>query len=625
LGYIGHSSDGKVTVDAGSLLASEIGILGHHSIATGRATVTGAGSMWTNSGQLNVGEKGHGTLTIEDGGQVSNNYAYLADFQYSTGVATVTGLGSMWTNTGKLQIGNHGHGTLTLEAGGQVSNTFGSLGIYSGSTGTAIVAGVGSKWTNGNGLTVGDSGNGTLTIQDGGQVSSTTGYLGYSARSTGTVTVIGAGSKWTNSGVRGSGQLYVGRAGNGTLTVKAGGVVSSGSGYVGYLSGSMGTAIVTGENSKWINSGELEVGKTGSLTVSDGGEVMAALLFASLGNLLGNGTISVTSGGVMDADLVFDAAHGNVASLNFGSGGTLTVQAGGGNLGVGLRQSGSLTICDGVNISSGFGYLGDNSGSSGTATVAGEGSKWTNSRYLYVGYQGHGSLTIENGGQVSNTIGYLGNSSGSSGTVTVTGAGSMWTNSGQLYVGNQGHGTLAIEDGGQVSNTTGSLGSSDSAGSIGTVTVTGAGSTWINSGNLIVGNYGGGTLTINDGALVNVGGTLRVDYRSPGDSVINMATGGMLALKGNADDSLSQFLTLVQGTDAIRYWNASLSDWAPLTTAIYGDDYTLQYLTEGDLAGYTLLTVGTAIPEPSCLALIAGLMLVVYTPSRSINCILKAQ
>ena len=104
-------------------------------------------------------------------------------------------------------------------------------------------------------------------------------------------------------------------------------------------------------------------------------------------------------------------------------------------------------------------------------------------------------------------------------------------------------------------------------------------------------------LSIANGGLVSVAGTLTIDYRTQGDSFVNMATGGMLALKGDADDSLVDFLDLVTGTDAIRYWDKSLADWAPITTATAGVDYTLDYLTEGELAGYTLLTVGT-VPEP---------------------------
>ena len=39
--------------------------------STGAATVDGAGSTWTNSGALYVGNSGTGTLTIRNGGGVS--------------------------------------------------------------------------------------------------------------------------------------------------------------------------------------------------------------------------------------------------------------------------------------------------------------------------------------------------------------------------------------------------------------------------------------------------------------------------------------------------------------------------------------------------------------------------
>ena len=78
------------------------------------------------------------------------------------------------------------------------------------------------------------------------------------------------------------------------------------------------------------------------------------------------------------------------------------------------------------------------------------------------------------------------------------------------------------------------------------------------------------------------------------DSFLNMVTGGKLALAGNADASLADFLDLIEGTDAIRYWDTTVHDWADITGATPGTDYTLEYLTTGDLAGYTLLTVGTA-------------------------------
>ena len=50
---------------------------------------------------------------------------------------------------------------------------------------------------------------------------------------------------------------------------------------------------------------------------------------------------------------------------------------------------------------------------------------------------------------------------------------------------------------------------------------------------------------------------------------------------------------MVSGTDTIRYWDDSISDWADIAGATYGEDYILSYLTEGDLSGYTMLTVDT--------------------------------
>jgi hypothetical protein len=80
-----------------------------------------------------------------------------------------------------------------------------------------------------------------------------------------------------------------------------------------------------------------------------------------------------------------------------------------------------------------------------------------------------------------------------------------------------------------------------------------------------------------------------------------MGGGGMLALDGNAASSLSSFLERIGGTDDLRYFNESIWDWDNITTATPGDDYTLSYLNEGDLAGYTVLTV----PEPATLILLA--------------------
>ena len=82
-----------------------------------------------------------------------------------------------------------------------------------------------------------------------------------------------------------------------------------------------------------------------------------------------------------------------------------------------------LYILDGGSVSNTGGFLGRSSGASGTATVSGVGSTWTNRDRLWVGYSGTGVLNIINGGTVSANIeDNVGYDSGASGTVVVSGA-----------------------------------------------------------------------------------------------------------------------------------------------------------------------------------------------------------
>jgi hypothetical protein len=79
----------------------------------------------------------------------------------------------------------------------------------------------------------------------------------------------------------------------------------------------------------------------------------------------------------------------------------------------------------------------------------------------------------------------------------------------------------------------------------------------------------------------------------------------MLALEGgDENDTLSLFLNRIDGDGIIQYWDTDIAGWANITGATYGDDYTLVHHTDGDLAGYTVLTVGV-VPEPSTILLLA--------------------
>jgi T5SS/PEP-CTERM-associated repeat protein len=82
-------------------------------------TVNGGGggtqpSPWVIGGNLTVGEASIGTLSIEAGGTVNDTSAFLGDLTGSNGTATVTGAGSTWTHSTHLRVGNSGTGALTI-------------------------------------------------------------------------------------------------------------------------------------------------------------------------------------------------------------------------------------------------------------------------------------------------------------------------------------------------------------------------------------------------------------------------------------------------------------------------------------------------------------------------------
>ncbi len=628
---VGYRGRGTLDITGGGTVSNSTSYIGHDSDSDGIVRVDGSGSTWTSSYyDLRVGYQGRGTLDITNGGAVSNGEGYIGYKNGSTGTMRVDGTDSTWTNRDELYVGYSGNGSLNITRGGAVisnnayfqQNSY--IGYESGSTGSVIVDGIGSTWANGDDLYVGYSGSGTLDIANGGLVTvADTTHTTYSSGSQGTINFNGGtletGLLWANDGdmrgtgtiilhgviadyalvldspddltqsgyrtinslpgqnitvdlhVDGLGNLGAGLTDNGSLSINSGLTVTSKHGYLGWNVAANGTATVDGTGSTWTNSGNLIIGYEGG------------------------GMLNVTNGGTVSNEY---------GCIGFGSSSTGSVSVDGVtstwtnsyyDLRVGYQGRGTLDITGGGAVSNSDGYIGNEFGSTGTVNVDGTDSTWTNSDKLIIGDEGSGMLNITNGGTVSNEYGCIGFGSSSAGCVSVDGTGSTWTNSYSNFdIGYQGSGSLTISGGGAVSSFDGYIGHATS--STGVVIVDGVESTWTNSNTLIVGIEGSGTLNITDGGLVSVSGALRIDYDGDGDGFINMASGGMLALHGDADDSLVEFLGLVSGTDAINYWDYSISDWADITGATYGDDYTLSYLSEGALNGYTVLTLSMPAP-----------------------------
>ncbi|HUT35189.1 MAG TPA: PEP-CTERM sorting domain-containing protein [Planctomycetota bacterium] len=485
---LGYDAPGTLNVLTGGSVSNTDGCLGYEAAGVGTATVDGVGSTWANSSSLFVGRSGTGTLTVQNGGRVENAVGHLAFYGGSTGTATVDGVGSTWANSSFLYVGSGGTGTLTVQNGGRVESSAGYLGV--GGVGTATVDGVGSTWANSSDLNVGGDGMGTLTVQNGGRVENADGYLAPYGGSTGTATVDGAGgnSVWANAG-----ELHVGEAGIGALSILNGGKVESAAGTLGSAATGIGTATVDGAggSSLWASTGELCVGADGEGTL----------------NILHGGEVRSAAGGIgVSPSLSFSTSIGTVTVD--GAGGN-SLWANSGSLSVGLWGTGTLNVLNSGRVESTDAYLGLSVGT-GTALVDGDGSTWACSDSLGVGIEGTGTLNILNGGRVESSGGTLGAIAGT-GTALVDGNGSTWVCSGTLTLGSgtSGQGVLTIRDGGHVQSYGAVLGSWIA--SRGAATVEGAGSTWdMGAGELSVGlaRAQPSRLDILDGGTVLSGGAV---------------------------------------------------------------------------------------------------------------------
>ncbi|MFA5043223.1 MAG: hypothetical protein WC567_04460, partial [Kiritimatiellia bacterium] len=159
---------------------------------------------------------------------------------------------------------------------------------------------------------------------------------------------------------------------------------------------------------------------------------------------------------------------------------------------------------------------------------------------ITVGSQGTGNqLTITNGGTVYATSTSLADTTATSNnTVLVAGAGSVLTNSGILYVGSVGVGNqMTIADGGTVYNAAGYIGFTGAAVKSNTVFVSGRGSVWRTTGNLLVNNAGTGNgLIMSNGGVASVSGSVVIN---PTGYITNYVTG----IAGGLDMAAGKTLT----------------------------------------------------------------------------------
>ncbi|GLQ81109.1 autotransporter [Mesorhizobium huakuii] len=325
--HVGNQGHGTLNILAGGAVNDLVSTIGFYAQSVGDATVSGAGSQWniasTDAGNpgLVVGDNGTGSLTISNGGKVTDVNAAIGHGSVGLGTATVTGAGSSWTNSGDLNIGYFGKGSLGITNGGTVTNAGAVIGTQIDSHGQVFVDGAGSTWANGGQLGVGLAGTGLLVVSNGGKVSSSDALIGGLASGVGTVVVTGSGSSWN---LQGNGSLEVGFSGSAGLQILNGGSVDAHIAYIGFKAGSDGTVVVDGASSGLVND-FTHVGTEGmgKLVLKNGGMLLSSgIVVSEVANSSGTVIIGADLAAAAAAPGYIKSPGGTGPAFSFGAGGS---------------------------------------------------------------------------------------------------------------------------------------------------------------------------------------------------------------------------------------------------------------------------------------------------------------
>jgi T5SS/PEP-CTERM-associated repeat protein len=637
---IGVSAAGELDIaNGGTVSVAGRGVSAGKSLgATGTISVTGGALIVTNpTSGLYIGQAGAGTLTIGTGGTVSSADGVFVATSGGTGTVTING-GTLLATTAQITLGSDARGILSVTGGGQVQAADMQIGGSSGGSGTATIvngtlslAGVNNYFnvgnTNASGfLTIGSGGTlltGTMldisatgaaqaSVEvDGGTLISTSAFydgLVVGGSGSGSFDIRDLGIVNTGStGVSVGGQA----GGGGTLTVEYGGtleannlsiatavgsatgIVVVGTGGVVVLNGSTDFNTIGaggGSGTLIVDAGTLDaagesfsIGGTntsGLLRVTDGGQLSTGSTSGQYASYIGpsgagtasvsvsnygtwtaagglgiaNGSLDISSFGLVNAGTSFVSvgAPGGAATLTVENHGTLIA----GDLMIAASPtSGATGLVDigpaGVVVLNGdtmqSSAIGFGTGNGATLIVNGGTLSETGSFFGIEGTAASTAVLVENAGTVNTTLLNFGPvvdinaTAGGSASVTVTGPDSVWNSTGsQFVVGDNGGGNLTISDGGTVDAATSTIDIGNTPGGNGTVAVGGSGATligaelWMNqSGTLMVDSAGTvvvGDASLNASAAVDVdGGILQVSGILNGNGTVTIEANGTLS------------------------------------------------------------------------------------------------
>jgi len=581
VGDLGASN--RLEVANGGQVQAASATIGNRSVGN-QVDVSGTGSV-LDADILKVGQNGiDNELNISNGGRVQSDKGTLGDWILSDGnCAIVSGEGSVWTNTGNLNVGDSGSDNhLSVHADGRVDSSVINLGVQTlfSSNNMVSVSGNGALLNapelniGGTATTAGGSGN-RVEVSSGGTVATTD------------LTIHTGNNLDLNEGGTFAVHNDFNASRNG-FNFNSGGTLEVGGNLTGMNSAieDRRTLVMNGSNAVWNKTGSsVYVGQNtsgNSLWIEDHARVEGNnMLIGSEKSSLSNRVVVSGSGSRL-----------NVLEDPPSTRGGPQVTMPSGYLFVGMEGcNNSLEVLDGAGVEDLYGIVGGASSAlNNWVQVSGAGSQWHNSKGLYLGGWnwpdnlwlspserwndgGTGnSLTVEDGGWVlvgdvdtNNlpTIGmsgglvvgdvsgnaeliaanqsvidtgyaFVGLSSNESGTVTLTGGTEMLVRD-SLTVGYAGaNNTLIVSDGATLNTRSGTIGYGKSANENTAIV---SGGSWTNSGSLVVGQTGSSNeLFITDGGQVkSAGGTLGFAEAADGNSVTVSGLGSVW----NASEDLS--------------------------------------------------------------------------------------
>lgn len=299
----------------------------------GRVNVSGTSTVWTNTGQLRVGQSSiNNSLTISNGAQVYNaSLAYLGTAAGSSNNSVlVTGSNSLWSSGDAIYVGNNGWGSrLTIADGGRVdantaNNRPSKLGVAgTSSNNVVVVTGSNSLWNALGGIFVGESGSGNqLIIQDGGEVR---------AGDSNTVIGVNAGSVGNSITVSG-GTLTVSNAST-SLDVRRGALnLNAGTVNVKALYATNGASSVVNLRGGSLWSAMTLIGSGSTLAITDAANQQITGVFTNAGTMSVMNSYVTYQGDVVNLGSYVSDPSTNTFNGNFTVGPTATVAAAAGDI-----------------------------------------------------------------------------------------------------------------------------------------------------------------------------------------------------------------------------------------------------------------------------------------------------